>query len=154
MTSLFRMRYEISFLLITLVIGILVFSGSRQLPEPTYEPMGPAAFPGAIATITLLLALLKLIQLFVTRPAPLDKETGDSRFSRSLIMLLLFATFVAMINFFNLALWINTSLFLLSATLFLKKPTGIAPLIIQCLVIVVFSLLLHYISTQVLYLDL
>ena len=154
MTSIFKIRYEVSFLLISLMIGILVFSSSRQLPEPTFEPMGSATFPSSIATMTLLLVLLKSLQLFVTQPAPQEKNAEDSQFSRSLIILLLFVAFVAMIGFFGFALWVSTSLFLISATFFLKKPTRIVPLITQCLVIVAFSLLLDHIATQVIYLDL
>ena len=154
MTNLFRLRYEISFLFIALMIGILAFSSARELPEPTFEPMGSAAFPGAIATVTLLLVLLKSLQLFVSPQACQEKEKGSSRFSRSLVMLTLLVAFVAITHFFNLAWWISTSLFLMAAMFFLKKTTGITPLIIRCLVIVAFSLILDYIAVQVLYLDL
>jgi len=154
MTSLFRIRYEISFLIISLMIGILVFSSSRKLPAPTFEPMGSAAFPSAIATVTLVLVIVKFLQLFLTLPALQEKEEEDSRFSRSLSMLLLFAAFVAMVGFFNVPLWASSSLFLTAATIFLKKTTSIVPLTIQLLVIVIFSLLLDYTATQILYLDL
>lgn len=158
MTNLFRLRYEISFLFTALMMGILAFSSARELPEPTFEPMGSAAFPSAIATVTVLLVLLKSLQLFVTSQARQEKENekekDSSRFTRSLIMLSLLVAFVAMTHFLNLAWWISTSLFLMAAMSFLKKPAGVTPLIIRCLVIVAFSLILDYIATQVLYLDL
>ncbi|SHL69245.1 tripartite tricarboxylate transporter TctB family protein [Halomonas cupida] len=162
MTNLFRLRYEISFLFIALMMGILAFSSARELPEPTFEPMGSAAFPSAIATVTVLLVLLKSLQLFVTPQAreekenekEKEKEKDSSRFTRSLVMLSLLVAFVAMTHFLNLAWWISTSLFLMAAMSFLKKPAGVTPLIIRCLVIVAFSLILDYIATQVLYLDL
>lgn len=166
MTNLFRLRYEISFLFIAMMMGILAFSSARELPEPTFEPMGSAAFPSAIATVTVLLVLLKSLQLFVTPQArpekekenkkekEKEKETDSSRFTRSLVMLSLLVAFVSMTHFLNLAWWISTSLFLMAAMSFLRKPAGVTPLIIRCLVIVAFSLILDYIATQVLYLDL
>lgn len=158
MTNLFRLRYEISFLFIALMMGILAFSSARELPEPTFEPMGSAAFPSAIATVTVLLVLLKSLQLFVTPQArqenDKEKEKDSSRFTRSLVMLSLLIVFVAMTHFLSLAWWISTSLFLMAAMSFLKKPAGVSTLIIRCLVIVAFSLILDYIATQVLYLDL
>ncbi|WP_417331128.1 tripartite tricarboxylate transporter TctB family protein [Halomonas cupida] len=170
MTNLFRLRYEISFLFIAMMMGILAFSSARELPEPTFEPMGSAAFPSAIATVTVLLVLLKSLQLFVTPQTRPEKEnenkkekekeketeteTDSSRFTRSLVMLSLLVAFVSMTHFLNLAWWISTSLFLMAAMSFLRKPAGVTPLIIRCLVIVAFSLILDYIATQVLYLDL
>lgn len=153
MTPLFRARYEVSFLLISLTIGVLITFSAQNLPEPNFEPLGPAAFPGVIAVATLVLSAIKIIQIFVRQPSIKEDDLEETRFSRSLTMLMIFVGFVSMVVFSNWPLWLPISLFLLASTLYLKKTKKVLHIIIQCFVILAFSMVIDLITTQILYLD-
>ncbi|WP_249977891.1 tripartite tricarboxylate transporter TctB family protein [Vreelandella olivaria] len=154
MTTIFRLRYEISFLILSLTIGLLILISSRGLPEPTYEPMGAAAFPSAIATITVFLVVLKLLRIFFANKSHLYAEENDQsqlRFFKSLCMLLIFIAFVVLVYFFDVRFWVSTFLFMLLAMVFIRKPSGMRGLLIQCMTLIGFSLVLDYVVTNILY---
>lgn len=154
MITIFRLRYEISFLVLSLTIGVLILIGARGLPEPTYEPMGAAAFPSGIALITIFLVVLKVLRIFAEKEKKLIVEDDEeSQFSllKSFGMLLIFIIFVVLVCFFNIRFWISAFLFMLLAIAFLKKPSSLRNFAIQSVVIMAFSLMLDYVVTEILY---
>ncbi|KIN16930.1 tripartite tricarboxylate transporter TctB family protein [Vreelandella titanicae] len=155
MITIFRLRYEISFLILSLMIGVLIFISASGLPEPTYEPMGAAAFPSSIASITIFLVALKVFRLFFDKNTLLrvekDDEEGQLSFLKSFCMLLIFIAFVVLVCFFNVRFWISAFLFMLLAMSFLKRPNVLRRFAIQCVALMAFSLMLDYVVTDVLY---
>ena len=154
MITIFRLRYEISFLALSLIIGVLIFISASGLPEPIYEPMGAAAFPIGIAFIAISLVALKISRLFAEKKNLLnveDDEESQLSLLRSFCMLLIFIIFVVFVCFFNISFWVSVFLFMLLATAFLKRPSGLRSFAIQCVVLIVFSLVLDYVVTEILY---
>lgn len=154
MITLFRLRYEISFLILSLMIGVLIFISASGLPEPTYEPMGAAAFPSGIASITIFLVALKVFRIFVGKNVLLrveDDEEGQLSFFKSFCMLLIFIVFVVLVCFFNIRFWISAFLFMLLAMTFLKRPNVLRSFAVQCVTLMAFSLVLDYVVTDILY---
>ena len=154
MINIFRLRYEISFLVLSLTVGVLVFISASGLPEPTYEPMGAAAFPSGIASITIFLVTLKVFRLFVNKKTLLSVEADDEdqlSLLKSFFMLLIFITFVILVCFFNVRFWISAFLFMLLAMAFLKRPKVLRVFAIQCVALMAFSLVLDYVVTDILY---
>lgn len=154
MITIFRLRYEISFLVLSLTIGVLIFISASGLPEPTYEPMGAAAFPSGIASITIFLVALKVFRLFVdkkTLSSVEDDEEGQLSLLKSFSMLLIFIAFVVLVCFFNVSFWISAFLFMLLAIAFLKRSNNLRSFAIQCVALIAFSLALDYIVTDILY---
>lgn len=154
MITIFRLRYEISFLVLSLTIGVLIFISASGLPEPTYEPMGAAAFPSGIASITIFLVALKVFRLFVGKNVLLrveDDEEGQLSFFKSFCMLLIFIAFVVLVCFFNIRFWISAFLFMLLAMAFLKRPNVLRSFAVQCVALMAFSLVLDYVVTDILY---
>ncbi|SDO42802.1 tripartite tricarboxylate transporter TctB family protein [Vreelandella arcis] len=154
MITIFRLRYEISFLVLSLTIGVLIFISARGLPEPTYEPMGAAAFPIGIASITVFLVLLKVFWIFVEKKNLLsfeDDEESQLSLLKSFCMLLIFIIFVALVCLFNISFWVCAFLFMLLAMAFLKKPNNLRSFAVQCVLLIFFSLVLDYVVTDILY---
>lgn len=154
MITIFRLRYEISFLVLSLTIGVLIFISASGLPEPTYEPMGAAAFPSSIAVITIFLVALKVFRIFVDKKTLLsveDDEEGPLSLFKSLCMLLIFIVFVVLVCLFNVRFWISAFLFMLLAMAFLKRPKVLRSFAVQCVALMALSLVLDYIVTDILY---
>lgn len=154
MITIFRLRYEIIFLVLSLTIGVLIFISASGLPEPTYEPMGAAAFPSGIASITIFLVTLKVYRLFVDKKILLsveDDEEGQLSLFKSFCMLLIFIIFVVLVCFFNVRFWISAFLFMLLAMAFLKRPNALRSFAVQCVALMALSLVLDYIVTDILY---
>ncbi|OJA06085.1 tripartite tricarboxylate transporter TctB family protein [Halomonas sp. QHL1] len=154
MITIFRLRYEISFLVLSLTIGVLILISARGLPEPTYEPMGAAAFPSGIASITVFLVVLKVFRIFVEKKNLLsfeDDEESQLSLLKSFCMLLIFIVFVALVCLFNISFWICAFLFMLLAMAFLKRPNSFRNFAVQCVFLIFFSLVLDYVVTDILY---
>lgn len=154
MITIFRLRYEIIFLVLSLIIGVLIFISASGLPKPTYEPMGAAAFPSGIASITIFLVALKVFRFFVEKKTLLSvEEDEESQLSlfRSFFMLFIFIAFVVLVCFFNAKFWISAFLFMLLAMAFLKRPNSLRGFAVQCVVLMAFSLVLDYVVTDILY---
>lgn len=154
MITIFRLRYEISFLVLSLTVGVLIFISARGLPDPTYEPMGAAAFPSGIAAITMFLVALKVCRLLVFKKHLLNVEgEEESQLSllKSFFMLLIFIFFVVLVCFFNVRFGVSAFFFMLLAIGFLKRPSGLRNFTVQCLALIIFSLVLDYVVTNILY---
>lgn len=154
MITIFRLRYEISFLVLSLIISVLIFISASELPEPMYEPMGAAAFPSGIASITVFLVALKVFRFFFENKKMLsveDDEEAQLSFLRSLFMLLIFISFIVLVCLFNVRFWISAFLFMLLAMAYLKRPNALKEFAIQCVTLMAFSLVLDYVVTDILY---
>lgn len=154
MITIFRLRYEVSFLVLSLIIGVSVFISASGLPEPIYEPMGSAAFPSGIASIAIFLVVLKIFRIFLDKNT-LIKGGGDDEgqlsFLKSFLMLLIFIVFLVLVCVFNVRFWISAFMFMLSAMAFLKRPNGWVGFAIQCISLIALSLALDYVVNDILY---
>lgn len=154
MITIFRLRYEITFLVLSLTIGVLIFINASGLPEPMYEPMGAAAFPSGIAAITIFLVALKVFRIFVDKKTLLsveDDEEGQLSLFKSFCMLLIFIIFIVLVCLFNVRFWICAFLFMLLTMAFLKRPKVLRSFAVQCVALMAFSLVLDYVVTDILY---
>ncbi|GEK53095.1 hypothetical protein [Vreelandella venusta] len=155
MITIFRLRYEVSFLVLSLIIGVSVFISASGLPDPIYEPMGSAAFPSGIASITIFLVVLKIFRIFLDKNTLIkgrgDDGEGQLSFLKSFLMLLIFIVFLVLVCVFNVRFWISAFMFMLSAMAFLKRPNGWVEFAIQCISLIAFSLALDYVVNDILY---
>ncbi|RVT86674.1 hypothetical protein DXV76_00885 [Rhodobacteraceae bacterium CCMM004] len=78
-------------------LAAVAFIGAAALPGGIYEPLGPGAFPQAVACAVALLAL----PLLFLRPAPpdTDAQAPDSRQDLALFSLVLTALYVLLLTF-------------------------------------------------------
>lgn len=133
--------------------GILAFVGTRGLPEPALEPIGPAAFPRATSLILAFLAAWVLVRTLL-RPKEETRPKDDApRYGLAFVMVAATVIYVAGMDLELVGYRIATVgyLFVLAVILLGARPRSMP---IAAAVAVIVGVGTHFIFTKLLFIDL
>ncbi len=153
-----RLRYaEIAIAGAMIVVGGLAVWGSRGLPPPMLEPVGPAAFPlwagGALAALSLMVLVRAVRRRTVPdEPGP-DLSGARSRHDLGLVTAALTVLYVAVMDWGWLGFrWATVAYtFVLISVLFGFRPRMLVPAAVVALAM---GISLHLLFTKLFYIDL
>lgn len=148
MTTL-RVRYDWISVALSLGLAVLFYVSSLSLEPSSYEPLGAASIPKAVAIFLFAIALIKLVVMCRER----SRATGqpDNGLHRSLIVFGLVVLFVLAIDLLKLGFGIAVFVFLMASFLYLVKLRTAKALIKAVIATAIFSFAIDYLSTHILH---
>lgn len=156
-----------------IILSLVFFTATLDLPEPRYEPLGPAAVPKTISVLILVSAVVLMgrgIYHFIrnggfaalrAEPVP---ETGSPspgyplRPHLAVMVMLLLVAYIGLLHLQVMGYRISCTLFMLSSGLLILWYEKQAFKLFHLAVLLVLTLLMafggHYVFTQILVIDL
>ena len=134
-------------------IGVVAYAGTLSLPDPVYEPIGPAAFPRTVAILTGAMGLAILVRALRRAAEPPARQLDGGRMGLVLLMAVLTVAYAAAMTVGLLGFRTATVLYMLAlgVALFGPHPRKLAAVTVIALVVGIGT---HYVFTRVLFLDL
>lgn len=134
-------------------IGAVLVAGSWTLPEPVFEPLGPAAFPLATGTILIVLAFFLIVAAVRPGDTPAGPERSAGRRDLAVYSVVLTGLYGLAMDRFDIGFPIATSVFVFSLTALLAgRHLAVTLSAVPLALILGFGL--HAIFTQFFYIDL
>lgn len=149
-------RADLFFILMSAALSGVVLYGTKTLPPAYFEPLGPAAFPKAIAIIVIALAITKLITLLVTSPKTVNGHSKVNwiRIIIPVIALLLISVYSILLSYRLLDFRITTALFLFIFVHLLKSDISARSSLLILIYSTSLSFAMYFTFTKIFYLNL
>lgn len=134
-------------------IGAALVAGSWNLPEPVFEPLGPAAFPLATGMILIVLAIFLIIAAVKPGNTSVGAAQSTGRSDLAFFSVVLTGLYGLAMDSFGIGFPIATSVFVFSMIALLAgRHLTVALFAVPLALILGFGL--HAIFTQFFYIDL